>query len=106
MVGVDHPLAPLPLALTWLVLDLALLAWRPSIVALFDGFSWSTVLRRAIDARFELAQALAVGAVVLAVVGAVRLNNGAGGGIALAAQALAAGALLVLMLRREGSLGP
>src|SRR4029079_19139954 len=30
--------------------------------------------------------------------------SGAGGGTALAAQALAAGALLVLMLRREGSL--
>ncbi len=104
VVGIDHPLAPRPLAITWLLLGLGLLAWRPDI-PLVRSFAWHLALRRAIDARFELAQALAVGSVVLAVVGAVRLNNGAGGVVALLAPTLAAGALLVLMLRREGSLG-
>ncbi len=66
---------------------------------------WPLVWRRVLDARFELAQALAVGALVLAVLGAVRLNNGASGGVALAGQAVAAAALLALMLRREGTLG-
>ena len=42
---------------------------------------------------------------VLAVLGAVRLNNGAGGWLALVAQAFAAAALLALMLRSEGTLG-
>ena len=103
-VGVDHPLAPRVLALAWLALDLGLLAWRPT-VPLVGPVAWSRVLRRTVDARLEPAQALAGGALVLAVLGAVRLNNGAGGGMALAAEALAAAALLVLMLRREGALG-
>ena len=103
VVGVDHPLAPPALAITWLVLDLALLVWRPSI-PLVGSFSAVDVVRRALMARFELVQTLAVGAVLLAVVGAVRLNNDAGGAIALVAQALAAAALLALMVTREGSL--
>ncbi len=104
VLGVDHPLAPQPVAITWLLLGLGLLAWRPDI-ALVESFSVPTLLRRAFDARFEPAQALAVGSVVLAIVGAVRLNNGASGLVALLATAVAAGALLALMLRREGSLG-
>jgi uncharacterized membrane protein len=104
LVGSDHPLQPKVLAATWLVLGLGLLAWRPSI-QLTGSVAWRIALRRALDARLELAQGLAVGALVLAVVGAVRLNNGANGSVALVAQALAAAALLALMLRREGTLG-
>ena len=104
VVGADHPLQPGVLAGTWVLLDLGLLAWRPD-VPLVGSVSWPLVWRRALDARFELAQALAAGALVLAVLGAVRLNNGASGGVALAGQAMAAAALLALMLRREGTLG-
>ncbi|WP_027861327.1 DUF2206 domain-containing protein [Marmoricola sp. URHB0036] len=103
VVGVDHPLAPAALAVTWLVLDLALLAWRPG-TPLVGSFPVVDVVRRALTARFELVQSLAVGAVLLAVVGAVRLNNDAGAGFALVGQALAAAALLALMVTREGSL--
>ncbi len=104
LVGSDHPLQPKVLATTWLVLGLGLLAWRPSM-PLIGSISWRLALRRALLARLELAQGLGVAALVLAVVGAVRLNNGANGSVALVAQALAAAALLALMLRREGSLG-
>ena len=46
VVGVDHPLAPMSLALTWLVLDLALLAWRPSIpLAARSPGAWPFVAR-------------------------------------------------------------
>jgi uncharacterized membrane protein len=103
VVGVGHPLAPASLALTWLVLDLVLLAWR-SGEPLVGSLPLRATLRGAIEARFELAQTLGVAAVLLAVIGAVRLNNGAGGAVALVGQALAAATLLAVMLTREGSL--
>ena len=101
VVGVDHPLHPVVLAITWLVLDVGLLALARR-VPLVPSSGSRDAWRRALDARFETAQTLAVvGALLLAVVGAIRLNNGAGGAIALVAQVLAAAALVVLMLRPE-----
>ncbi len=102
--GVDRPLQPAVLAATWLVVDLALLAWRAS-VPLFPARPWRTAVRRALDARWELAPALAAGSVLLAVLGAIRLNNGAGGGVALVAPVLAAAAVLALLLRPQRTLG-
>ena len=104
VIGIDHPLDPAVLAITWLVLDVGLLAWRADI-PLVPAFSISDTWRRALVARFETVQTLAVGALLLAVVGAIRLNNGESGLIAFLAQALAAAALVVLMLRPEVSLG-
>jgi uncharacterized membrane protein len=104
LVGVDRPLAPAPLALAWLIVDLALLRWRAS-VPLFSPWSPAAAARRALGARWEPAQAAAVLATLLAVVGAVRLNNGAGGAVALTAHAAAALALLALLVRPSGTLG-
>lgn len=103
-VGVAHPLAPVPLAVIWLLVDAGLLAWRRSVPLVPTG-AVRTSLRRVLEARFELAQTLAVLALLLAVFGAVRLNNGAGGAMALAAQAVGAAALLAILLSRSRSLG-
>ncbi len=102
LVGVDRPLQPVVLAFTALVVDLGLLAWWKGL----GPVRWAdpvVVVRRVRDARVELAQALAVCSVVLAVLGAVRLNNGAGGGVAMVALVLAAASVLALMVRPEGS---
>ncbi|MET0840262.1 MAG: hypothetical protein ABWY19_15890, partial [Marmoricola sp.] len=103
VVGIDHPLHPVVLAITWLVIDLGLLAWRADI-PLLPAYSMADSWRRMVDARFETAQTLAVAALLLAVVGAIRLNNGEGGTIAVLAQALAAATLVALMVRPEASL--
>ena len=100
--GVDRPLQPAVLAATSLLANLGLLAWRRGSGSLLPADT-PILLRRSADARLELAQALAAASVVLAVVGAVRLNNGAGGGVALVALVLTGAALVVLMVRAEGS---
>lgn len=108
LVGVDRPLQPLVLAVASLLVNLALLRWRADRASLLPedlGAAARDVVRRAVGARAELAQALAVASVVLAIVGAVRLNNGAGGGVALTALVVAAAALLALMVRPEGTPG-
>jgi uncharacterized membrane protein len=102
LVGVDHPLQPMVLAITWFLADVALLMWRAEPLELPR---LSVVLRRVLDARIEPTQALGVVSVVLAVVGAVRLNNGAGGAVAVLAQAIAGAALVTLMVRRDATLG-
>jgi len=99
-VGVDRPLAPAPLAIAWLVLDAALLVWRRSVPLLPDR-ALRRAARAAVEARLEPAQVLAVLAVVAAVLGAIRLNNDAGGQVALIA-VLLAGAALLTLLRRTG----
>jgi uncharacterized membrane protein len=99
-VGIDRPLAPLPLAVAWTVVDAALLGWRRSVPLVPSG-AVGRAVRRAVDARLEPAQALAVVALVLSVAGAVRLNNGAGSAVALAAVVVGAVALLVLLLGRS-----
>lgn len=102
LVGVDRPLAPRVLGAAWLLVDAALLCWRRRVPLL--TVDARTLVRRAWDARVEAAQALAVAAALLAVVGAVRLNNGAGGGVALAALLLVVAAFATLWLR-AGTLG-
>lgn len=102
-VGVDRPLAPAPLAAAWLVADAALLTWRRS-VPLVPAGALGRGVRAAVEARLEVAQALAVLALVAAVLGAIRLNNDAGGQVALVAVLLAGGALLALLVR-GGALG-
>ncbi|HEY0952367.1 hypothetical protein [Nocardioides sp.] len=102
-VGVDRPLAPAPLAIAWLVLDAVLLVWRRSVPLLPDR-ALRRAVRAAVDARLELAQALAVLALVAAVLGAIRLNNDAGGQVALVA-VLLAGVALLAVLTRGGPLG-
>lgn len=97
-VGVDRPLAPAPLAVAWLVVDVALLAWRRSVPLVPTG-ALRRGVRSAIDARLEVAQALGVLALVAALAGAVRLNNDAGGQVAVVAVLLAGGALLALLTR-------
>jgi len=104
VVGVDRPLQPVVLATTWFLLNVGLLVWRADVPVLPE-FEWTAVGRRLLDVRFEWAQTLAFAAVIGAVLGAVRLNNGAGGGVALLASALAAAALVALMVRPEATLG-
>lgn len=100
--GVDHPLAPLPLAIAWLVVDVALLVWRRTI-PLVPGGAVRRGARVALAARFQLAPTLAAAALLLSVVGAIRLNNGASGLVALVAVGVSGAALLALMLGRERS---
>lgn len=100
--GIEHPLAPGPLAAAWLVVDVVLLSWRRSVPLSSPSLTRATA-RRVLGARLEPAQTLAGLATVLAVLGAVRLNNGASGGVALVAVVLAAAALLVLLLARPTS---
>ncbi len=101
-VGVQRPLQPAVLGVTWLVVDLGLLRWRADL-PLLPRVAWARVGRRVLDARFESAQALAVGTLLLAVLGAVRLNNEAGGAVAFSSQVLAALALLALVARPAGT---
>jgi hypothetical protein len=103
LVGVDRPLQPAVLAVATLLIGLGLLAWWGWGAPAAQLPDPAVVLRRVLDARLELAQTLAVCSAVLAVVGAVRLNNRAGGGVAITALVLAAAALLALMIRPEGS---
>ena len=99
-VGVDHPLAPLPLAVTWLVVDVALLSWRRTIPVLTRrGVRRGT--RALLEARFELAPTLAAVALVLSVAGAIRLNNGASGLVAVVAVVFSGAALLALLGSRR-----
>lgn len=100
ILGVQHPLQPMVLAAAWLVIDVALLGWRAG-VPLLSPRPAREAARAALRARWEPAQALAVGAVLAAVVGAVRLNNGAGGGVAITAHVVAAASLLTLLLGRR-----
>lgn len=101
--GVDRPLQPAVLATTWLLLDIGLLVWRADVPVL-PAVDWAAVWHRLMFAQFEWAQVLAAAALLLAVLGAVRLNNDAGGGVALLSLVLAAAALVALMVRPAGTL--
>ena len=107
LVGVDRPLQPVVLAVVAGVVDLALLAWRRHR-PLGLGARWprgSHAWRALLGARLEAAQALATVGLLLAVVGAIRLNNGASGLVAVTAQVVAAAALVVLLAGRSSSTG-
>jgi uncharacterized membrane protein len=99
-VGVDRPLAPAPLAVTWLAGNLALLVWRRDVV-LVQPDAVRTTVRSILDARFVLAPTLAAVALLLSVVGAIRLNNGANGLVAVAAVVVSGAALLALLASRQ-----
>lgn len=94
-VGVDRPLAPAPLAITWLVVDLGLLLWKRDVPLPKPR------LRKILDAEFVLAPTLASVSLLLSVVGAIRLNNGANGFVAVAAVVVAGAALLALLGSRR-----
>lgn len=96
-VGVDRPLAPLPLAIAWLVADIALLLWRRDIPLVQPG-AIRVAVNTVLDAQLVLAPTLASVALLLSVTGAIRLNNGASGVVAVAAVLVGAGALLVQLL--------
>lgn len=98
--GVDRPLAPAPLAVAWFVGDAALLGWRRHVPVLTRA-ELRAGGRRLLDARFELAPTLAAVALLLSVVGAIRLNNGASGVVAVAAVAVSGAALLALLASRQ-----
>ena len=99
-VGVDRPLAPAPLAVAWLVVDLALLLWRRDVPLVEPG-ALRAAVRAVLDARFVLAPTLAAVALLLSVVGAIRLNNGADGVVAVAAVVVGGAALLALLAARQ-----
>jgi hypothetical protein len=103
LVGTDRPLTPSVLGITWFALDAALLSWRRRI-PLVTRAELASLRQRAWEARLEPAQAVGVVALLLAVVGAVRLNNGAEGHVAVVAHLLVLVALF-LLLRSRGSLG-
>lgn len=96
-VGIDRPLARPVLVVASAVIDAALLLHRPS-VPLLPLRAWATALVRA---RVEPAVALGLLSGVLAVAGAVRLNNGDSGTVATVAHAAAVAALLVAFARRR-----
>lgn len=98
-VGIDRPLAPLPMAVVGFVVDAALLAWRGSALAQPSAAPLGRWLVRPLG-RGEAPAALAVMSTVVAVIGAVRLNNGADGWVAFAGLALATAALVWLVVAR------
>ncbi len=102
LVGTDRPLTPAVLGVAWFALDALLLAWRTDI-PLVTRAELASLRQRAWDARVEPAQAVAVAALALSVVGAVRLNNGAGGQVAVLAHLLVVAAFF-LLLRSKGSM--
>ncbi|BBH15751.1 hypothetical protein Back2_00380 [Nocardioides baekrokdamisoli] len=88
LVGIDDPLRAHWLAVPSTVIDVGLLIWRR------DAVRWR--VRRP---RLDGLTALALLGLVLAVVGAIRLNNGADSAVAVCALALAGAALGGLFLR-------
>ncbi len=103
-VGADRPLQPAVLGATALLVDLALVLGVRGRVA--DAtVRPGEVVQRLLGARWRLPVALGTAAVVLAVAGAVRLNNGAGGSVAVAALALVVVTVLVLLGRRSSTTG-
>lgn len=97
LVGVAHPLQRPVFVVLSTTVDLVLLlaAGRRGPGRVEVG-RW---LRRSLRARFSPDVTLAALAVVLAVAGAIRLNNGAGGGVAVTAHVAAVAALAVSFSR-------
>ncbi|GAB2449346.1 hypothetical protein GCM10027062_33260 [Nocardioides hungaricus] len=94
-VGIDRPLAPAPLAVAWLGVNLGLLLWKRDVPLPRPR------LRPILDARFTLAPTLAAVSLLLSVAGAIRLNNGASGVVAVAAVVAGGAALLALLGSRR-----
>ena len=98
-VGVDRPLARVPVVLAADAVALALLAWRR------DRWRWGATRWPKLGRPDQLVLAGSVAAVLGSVAGANRLNNGAGGGVSLAALA-AAGAVFALLFAWRARLRP
>lgn len=94
-IGDPRPLRPVVLASVYGVLNLALILWRPERTVAPAG-GWSDTARQLVSARVEPAQLLGVVAVVLAVLGAIRLNNDAGPFVAVMARICVVAALVCL----------
>lgn len=95
-VGIDRPLAPAPLAVAWLGVNLGLLLHRRDVVLAKPDLPrriWQSIL----NAQFVLAPTLAAVSLLLSVVGAIRLNNGANGFVAIAAVVTGGIALIALL---------
>lgn len=102
VVGIARPLAPTALSMVSIVLDVCLIVWARTSLALPEG-AVRVSLRRAVVARTDPAVALGVLSLLLAVIGAVRLNNGRGSMVAVAGVAAGTLAFVVLLLRRRDS---
>ncbi len=100
LAGVERPLRPMTVGAAAFAANLALL-WRQGGGCRRPAAgSWR---RRAWTTRFEASQLLAALSLVLAVLGAIRLNNDAGAVLALVSLALAVAAVVALMLRSRSS---
>ncbi|GAB3994234.1 hypothetical protein [Nocardioides marmoraquaticus] len=102
-VGVDEPLRAPWIALASTVVDVGLLVRQRATAA-----TWLVSLGAAADhlrtARVHAALALSCTGLVLSVLGAVRLNNGAGAGLTVGAFACVVVALLAMVVMRGSSL--
>lgn len=98
--GVHMPLDRPVLVDASTVVDVALL-WRRSPVRLISLDDVRRLGRGLVAARLDAGVVVAVLSVVLAVAGAVRLDNGYGGSVAVAAHAAAVIALALALARRE-----
>lgn len=103
LVGLDRPLDRPVLVIVSTVADVLLVSWRRD-VALVETDRFRRLVPTIARSRLEPAVVLGSAALALAVTGAIRLNNGAGGVVATVAHAAAVLALAVLMFRR-GSVG-
>ncbi|WP_181641900.1 hypothetical protein, partial [Nocardioides massiliensis] len=97
--GFEQVLTAPVLGVTWLVLDAALLCWRSSVPLVVIPAA-RTLVRRTWDLRAEPAHVLACLALPSAILGAIRLNNGADGDVALVSHVLVLAAFAVLLVRR------
>jgi uncharacterized membrane protein len=97
--GVQRPLQRAYLSAAMFALNAVLLWWPHERDPAAEP--WTSRLRRLAGARFELTQTLAVASLGLAVLGAIRLNNGASGSVALVAQVCIALTVLALLVHGE-----
>ncbi len=97
MVGIERPLDRGPVLVAIAVGDVALALWRPDRApALADLLRWSgSHSTRSWGARLVAMSAVAL---LVSIVGAVRLNNGASGAVALAALVLWIGIIAALLI--------
>lgn len=96
LIGVDRPLSRVPVVLTVAACCLALSVWRWERTA-----SPRTNVLRALAGADRLVLSWGVVLVLLVVMGANRLNNGAGSGVTVLALFAAAGLLVLLLIRRD-----
>ena len=102
--GVARPLGDVPLAVASAVLNVLLVAWRRKTLATLTWRSPTGWLLRPLD-RARLPVVLASAGLLLAVLGAVRLDNGASGTVAYVGLLLVGLGLLDLFRRRGSSPG-